>query len=345
MKADHYPDIPIIPKYFMTAFSHLGAWLLCLFASTLSAVTLADAVRYYPLPANGGDLVGSNRWVPISAADTLVDVAARYQLGYNVIRSANPDVDAWLPDEGARVLLPLETILPAASREGIVINVAEMRLYYYRDDVLSHDPLVEVYSISVGRGEWATPLTTTRVTGRVKDPVWYPPESIRREHAARGDLLPRQVPAGPDNPLGPYLLSLGIPSYFIHGTNKRFGIGMQVTHGCIRMYPQDIERLVEKVPNNTPVTIVNQPFKAGWRGDELYLEVHRPLEKEQGSARIETTAVIAALVEATRQSPQTEIDWDAMEQIIAEARGIPQRVGVLPAQATAVPAGPLSRSE
>jgi L,D-transpeptidase ErfK/SrfK len=223
------------------------------------------------------DLVGSNSSTYISREETLIDVAVRYRLGYNMIRSANPDIDAWLPVDGSEVLLPFRVILPDVPRKGIVINTAEMRLYFYRKDEKNHNT-VTVYPISVGRRDWATPLTETHVTLRVEHPSWYPPESIRAEHAARGDLLPKVVPAGPDNPLGDYLLALDIPSYFIHGTNKRFGIGMQVTHGCIRMYPEHIEELYKLVPVNTPVTIVNQPYKVGWQGEKLYLEVHHPLE-------------------------------------------------------------------
>jgi len=296
----------------------------------LASYAQAERVEQFTLPESGNDLVGVHQWTTISSNETLVDLADRFHMGYNLLKSANPEVDAWLPEEGVQVLLPGETILPRESRKGVVINVAEMRLYYYHQNGKGQ-ALVDVYPISVGRGEWLTPITVTQVTGRVKDPVWYPPESIRAEHAARGDFLPKQVPAGPNNPLGNYLLSLGIPSYFIHGTNKRFGIGMQVTHGCIRMYPDDIEQLVKIIPTKTQVTIINQPFKAGWRDDELYLEVHPPLETNGEVVDIRLTDVVNLLIETTKEAPEAQIDWDQVELVLAEAKGIPQKVGLVKA--------------
>ncbi len=294
-------------------------------------VALAEYERSFTLPASDDDLVGDNAVVTTSVEDTLVDIAARYHLGYNLIRSANPGVDAWLPGEGTEVLLPLHAILPDAPRSGIVVNVPEMRLYFYKTDPRGRQQdSVAVYPVSVGRGDWHTPLIQTRLTGRVKAPDWYPPQTIRAEHAARGDFLPAKVPAGPDNPLGEYLLVLDIPSYFIHGTNKKFGIGMQVTHGCIRMYPQDIEQLVKMAPKNTSVSIINQPIKTGWQNGQLFLEVHQPLEMEGERDGLERSAIIEALVAATRDAPETLIDWDRVDAVIAAANGVPEKVGQLP---------------
>lgn len=315
----------------------------CLLMLTLSSVLAASEqpsqslpetgpARHFVLPADNADLVGSNRTVTTSSEDTLIDIAARYQLGYNLIRSANPDVDPWLPGEGTPVVLPASTLLPASPRQGIVINAPEMRLYYFTPARTNQPRSVTVYPISIGRGDWSTPITTTRVVSRAKDPIWYPPKSIRAEHAARGDILPMQVPPGPDNPLGRYLLALDIPGYFIHGTNRRFGIGMQVTHGCIRMYPKDIEQLVKTVANNTEVTIINQPVKTGWHNGELFLEIHPPLEGDPLAGKLSTSDVIAALVQATRHHPDTVIAWDKLEDIIAARQGVPQQVGYLPQQ-------------
>jgi len=283
----------------------------------------------YTYPLSNNDVVGENRIVATSAEDTLVDLAARYQLGYNVIRSANPTVDAWLPGDNTPVILPLSVVLPNTPRVGIVINIPEMRLYAYDSNHFNSSSSVTVYSISVGRGEWTTPITRTRVTGRAENPVWYPPKTIRDEHAARGDNLPMKVPAGPDNPLGRFLLMLDIPSYFIHGTNKQFGIGMQVTHGCIRMYPDGIEQLVNNTANDTPVTIVNQTFKTGWLGNQLYLEVHPPLEARNQLAAGSRTDYVNALVAATKNRSATIIDWDTVDRVINEARGMPVSIGTL----------------
>jgi L,D-transpeptidase ErfK/SrfK len=296
----------------------------------LGAAAAIAAERQFPLPAAGNAVVGANTTTQTSAADTLIDVAVRTKVGYNLIRSANPEVDAWLPGDGTPVLLPYQTILPDAPREGIVINVAEMRLYFYDVNKRDQTGSVTIYPISVGRGEWATPVTTTKVTGKVTAPSWFPPESIRKEHAARGDILPKYVPAGPDNPLGGHLLRLGIPSYFIHGTNKRYGIGMQVTHGCIRMYNPDIEELVSQVPGNATVRIVNQPFKTGWQDGELYLEVHQPLEVDGYFPENSPFDITDAVILATGQYPDAVVDWEMLDKAIKEARGIPVKVGHSP---------------
>ncbi|MGB5325453.1 MAG: L,D-transpeptidase family protein [Pseudomonadales bacterium] len=297
--------------------------LACLYVSPA-----LGQIATYPLPGSDNHVVGAHQTVFTTAADTLVDFAQRYQLGYNVIRSANPQVDAWLPGDATEVLLPGEVILPEARRRGIVINVAEMRLFHYRRDEKTSQPVVDIFPISVGRGDWSTPVTKTRVTGRVQNPTWYPPESIRAEHAARGDALSKKVPPGPDNPLGEFLLMLDIPGYFIHGTNRDYGIGMQVTHGCIRMYPDHISWLVRHAPNGTPVSIVNQPFKVGLRGEQLLLEVHRELESANSASAAELTDIVAAIIRATGNS-RAQIEWERVERILAEARGTPELIGEL----------------
>ena len=187
-----------------------------------------------------------------------------------------------------------------------------------------------VYPISVGRRDWATPLTETRITLRVENPPWYPPESIRAEHADRGDFLPRIVPAGPDNPLGNHLLGLGIPSYFIHGTNKRFGIGMQVTHGCIRMYPEHIQELYNLVAVNTSVIIVNQPYKVGWREEKLYLEVHHSLELDGITQENRRSDIIDTLASILEELPEVLIDWGKVDDAIKNTTGVPVMVGKQP---------------
>ncbi len=304
-------------------FLWLGA-VACLY-SVLQAAAQAST---YPLPENGNNLVGAHQRVLTSAEDTLVDISKRHQIGYNLIRSANPGVDAWLPGDGTEVLLPEEVILPAAGRQGIVINVVEMRLFHYRRDEQTGQSVVDVFPISVGRGDWSTPVTNTHVTGRAQNPTWYPPESIRAEHAERGETLPVKVPPGPDNPLGEFILKLDIPGYFIHGTNRDYGIGMQVTHGCIRMYPDHISRLVRQAPNGTPVSIVNQVFKVGLKDSGLYLEVHRPLESADSGNAARLGDVVAAIIRATGESA-VRVDWSQVERVMAEARGIPVQIGAL----------------
>jgi L,D-transpeptidase ErfK/SrfK len=301
-------------------------------AAFAAALATPAAAATWPLPPAGEDLVGEMETVLATPDDTLVEIAARYRYGYDNLRAANPSVDAWLPREGSQVVLPGRHILPAAPRQGIVVNTAEMRIYYFPPGQGGRPEVVETFPVAIGRGDWNTPLVTTRITSKVANPAWYPPESIRREHAAQGDPLPRVVPAGPDNPLGKYALRLSIPSYLIHGTNKLYGIGMQVTHGCIRMYPEDIEALYKQVPVNTPVHIVNQRFKAGWHQGVLYVEVHTPLEETPEHERASKQALIDAIAAATRDRPDYPVDWMAVQVAAAEARGMP------------VPAGPILAS-
>ncbi len=279
------------------------------------------------MPPAGSDLVGGLVTVQAGPEDTLIDIARKYGLGYDEIRAANPAVDSWMPREGTSVILPKLHLLPMAPREGIVINVSEMRLYYYPKPKKGEAPTVEIFPVSIGRGDWNTPLVTTRISSKVVDPVWTPPKSIKEEHAAEGDPLPNVVKAGPDNPLGKYALRMTLPSYLIHGTNKEFGIGMQVTHGCMRLYPEHIERLYRTVPVGTPVRIVNQRYKAGWHQGVLYMEVHPPLEGPHGEKGRGKTPMVEALTSATKNAPAYAINWDRVDELDLESTGIPGAVG------------------
>lgn len=285
----------------------------------------------FGLPPGDQAVIGAPQQTKTRYQDTLVDIARLHSLGYDEIRHANPKVDPWLPGEGTEVVLPKRFILPDAPREGIVINVAEMRLYYYPPVRTGEKAQVVTYPVSIGRGDWETPLVTTTLTAKVRNPTWHPPESVRKEHADEGDILPKAVPPGPNNPLGAYALRMGLDSYLIHGTNKPFGIGMQVTHGCIRLYPEDIEALFDTVTVGTPVRIINQPYKAGWHGNELFLEVHAPLVK--GADTVDTadpadnlTPVVSQVVAATHGREGYEVDWDKVRAVVHEHAGLPVAV-------------------
>jgi L,D-transpeptidase ErfK/SrfK len=288
---------------------------------------LAGAASF-DLPGDGGSVVGTIQVVAAQRADTLVAIARRYNLGYNELRLANPEVDPWLPGEGTPVVLPTQFVLPDAPRKGIVINVPEMRLYYYPKLARGETPQVVTYPISVGRRDWNTPLGWARVTSKDKDPTWYPPKSIRAEHAANDNPLEAVVPPGPDNPLGGHALRLSIAGYLIHGTNKPAGIGMQVTHGCIRLFPEDIENLYQEVPVGTPVRIVNQPYKTGWRAGELYLEVHPPLGDKDTDQPVDLTPVVKRLIAVTQQRPEIRLDWAKASNLAATPTGIPDSVSL-----------------
>ena len=236
--------------------------------------------------------------------------------------------DTWIPGDGTTVLLPTRFILPSVPREGIVLNIPEMRLYYFPKHAKDEIPVVITHPISIGRMDWQTPIGVTRIASKVQNPTWYPPESIREEHAADGRPLPRVVPSGPDNPLGAYALSLALPGYLIHGTNRPTGVGMRVTHGCIRMYPENIEVMFRDVPVNTKVRIINQPYKIGWIADTLFLEVHPPLEEDEEMIARDMTAVTEILVAATR-GRIVPVDWSEVRNIFEAATGIPTAMSKL----------------
>lgn len=272
----------------------------------------------YELSARS-EVVGQIQRIRAVHEDTFVRLARRYNVGYTELREANPEVDPWLPGEGTEIIIPTQYVLPRAERVGIVINVPELRLYYFPDGEAGR---VITHPISIGRMDWATPLGRTSVVAKTENPAWYPPESIREEHAARNDFLPRVVPPGPENPLGKFALRLGIPGYLIHGTNKPAGLGMRVTHGCIRMFPEDIEALFDDIPTGTRVTLVNQPYKVGWGADGLYLEAHAPLGEEREAGEWTATELTRAFVAATEER-RGHVSWVAAEAVMNEAFGIP----------------------
>lgn len=282
--------------------------------------------RFAILP--GSDVVGELQVIRARYEDTFLDIARAYDVGYDELIDANPGVDPWLPGAGTRIVLPTQFVLPDAPREGIVLNLAAKRLFYYPKPKPGELPQVVTHPVGIGREGWATPLGTTKVVAKTRDPVWVVPPSIRREHAEAGDPLPARVPAGPDNPLGRYALRLGLPSYLIHGTNKPGGIGMRVSHGCIQLFPEDIEALFAEVPVGTPVRIVNQPRLLGWRGDNLYLEVHPPLEddtryRDAARAAAELEAAMVQRLEARPAAAGATVDAALVEGAVAGARGYP----------------------
>jgi L,D-transpeptidase ErfK/SrfK len=310
------------------------------FVTTLAfLVALTADAGDFPLPEADSDVIGETITTAAGAEDTLLDLARRHGLGYEEITNANPGIDPWLPGAGTVVVVPKRRLLPRAPRTGIVINLPEHRLYWYPPVAAGQPPVVWTFPVSIGKMDWNTPLGRTTIVAKVRNPTWTPPKSVREEHAKRGEILPEVVPAGPDNPMGLYSMRLGIPggAYLIHGTNRPAGVGMQVTHGCMRLYPEDIEALFNMVPVNTPVMIVNQPYKWGWHQGELLIEVHPPLQ-EDASTPPTLTDLTRLLVEATRAEPLA-IDWIGAERIWREARGIPSPVAAQhPRTASAAPA-------
>lgn len=292
--------------------------LLFLFALFI----LNAAAERFPLPPPDVNVIGHIQ-APVVAkkGETFVELARRYGIGYDALEKLNRGLDGLYLKEGDLVILPSRMILPDAPREGIVINLPEMRLYYYPPD----EPYVDVYAIGIGREGWATPTGKMSIIEKRPNPTWTPPASIRAEHAAQGDILPAVVPAGPDNPLGLFAMRLSNPDYLIHGTNKPEGVGMRVSHGCIRMYPEGIEALFQKAKLNTSVNIVNQPMKMGYFADQVYLEFHAPLgEYERTLAENVSDAQEMVAREAAARG--LKIAPEVVAQVVMEETGIPVEV-------------------
>lgn len=300
---------------------------LCCLALVLIASACVTQARAETLvlPPMDVDLLGNTRITRALQDDTLLDIARRFDIGQEEIVLANPDVDRWLPREGTEVVIPSRYILPRAERSGMILNVPEMRLYYFPPVATGQQGLVQTYPVSIGRMDWATPIGLTKVLSKSENPSWRPPKSIREEAEASGEPLPEIIPAGPDNPLGNYALRLDRSGYLIHGTNKPFGVGMRVTHGCVRMYPEDIEKLFPEVPVGTAVQIVDQPVKIGWLFDTLFIEVHPPLEEKQQEPSVLVKTAINLIDAASQQQPLV-LDSQALKQALEKQDGIPTAV-------------------
>jgi len=269
-------------------------------------------------------MVGVVASVDSDEQDTLSDIARHFGLGYNEITLVNPEHDPWALADNQPVILPLQFILPDAPHHGIVLNLASMRLFYFSKEQ-GHRLLT--YPVGVGRDGWNTPLGLTSIVGKKANPDWTVPESILREHRQLGDPLPKVIHSGPDNPLGYYAMPLGFGGYLIHGTNKPYGIGMQVSHGCVQLYPEDIEQLFDKVDVGTAVRIVHQPYLAAWHEGVLYLEAHQPLEKWASQDRQLQKEARNRLLQLAAEH-MTGIDWEKVTAVFERMDGLPTPVSI-----------------
>ncbi len=259
-------------------------------------------------PDTGG-VVGSNRPYVIGNDETLMEVARRGHLGFSALMNANPGQDEWLPQVGSEVILPYAAVVPATFKPGITVNLAEFRLYLVEQQGEAYR--VRIYPIGLGRDGWLSPEGTYRIAEMIEDPIWTRPETMRDPN------LPSIIEAGPDNPLGRYWLGLSLPGYGIHGTNRPFGIGRRVSHGCIRLYAADIEDLARRVKRGTPVTIVYQPVKVSAAEGQLVVEVHPDYLERLGDVEKEVTARLA------KAGWQGLPDAALVRKVVNEAKGIP----------------------
>ena len=283
------------------------------------------------LPPTGVDVFGQTKTIKISSKDTLLDIARQYDIGQAEILIANPNVDRWLPNDDDEVILPSRYIIPDVDRKGLVVNLAEMRIYYFPETKNGNKPVVITHPVGIGRMDWVTPLGISKIVEKKKDPTWIPPKSLQMDRIANGEQpYPSIVPPGPTNPLGKHAMRLGITggSYLIHGTIKPFGVGMRVSAGCIRMYPEDIESLFDKISTGTQVRVINEPIKLGWVLDSLFIELHPPLEEDQEKYQnyeLRVTNFINNFLSSPRNKrvENLNIDQEALKKAIVEKSGIP----------------------
>lgn len=315
-------------------------------AGCLAAAAPASAT-VYELREDGGGVFGTVERVQTRYEDTLIELARRFSLGYEELTRVNAGVDPWLPGEGTQIVIPGQRLLPPGPRQGVVVNLPEHRLYFYPRAKKGSKPTVMTFPVSVGKMDWRTPIGVTRIVDKRKNPSWTPPESVRQEHAARGDPLPKVVGPGPDNPLGAHAMRLAIPggSYLIHGTNNPDAVGMAVTHGCLRMYPEDVANLFDAVSVGTPVALINEPIKIARVDGEVWLEVHPPVNAEGEVVEPDLEAFEKRLDELLGPT-QTAIHWDLALQALHAASGIPVVIGLeIPPDEPADPAVPAAPAE
>jgi L,D-transpeptidase ErfK/SrfK len=272
----------------------------------------AEASKFI-LPDGNDGLVGEPVAMKVTYEDRFSTLAIKYDLGFEEMRHANPDVDPWIPGEGARVVLPTQFMLPPGPRSGIVINLPEYRLYYYPKD----SGTVMTFPIGIGRTGFQTPAANTKIVAKIINPSWYPTKAHRVEHAEMGDILPTVVPPGPDNPLGDLAIQLTLPGYFLHGTNKPAGVGQRVSHGCVRLYPMDIHSLADAAPIGTEVRIIDAPLKVTWHEGALWMEAHPPLEGEPDMAKM------TQIINAATNGKKVKIDWTRAEEMARTSTGMP----------------------
>lgn len=318
--------------YYLKSFQKLVNITLLL---SLCFSELAYSLEIFDVEKNS-TVVGELKTILVSEDETVADLAIRYETGFQDLLIANPNSHHWNPKANSKYLIPSMYILPQESYNGIILNLAELRLYFYiRGSDLYENIKVLTYPVGIGRLDWKTPLGETFIESKVESPTWYPPKSIILEHQERGEILPRVVKAGPDNPLGKYVMKLNVDGgYLLHGTNKKHGIGMMVSHGCIRLRNEDIETIFYNAPVGTKVKIINQPIKLGVYKNFLYMEVHAFNKKEVYSNNQKNTLTtdnihmpVELVMDFSEKNPSFSINWKKVFKTFEESNGIPTIIG------------------
>lgn len=277
----------------------------------------------FPVPKANNDLIGAPQIAEVTAGEDFSDVALRFGIGYYELFEANPGVNPDEPPTASELIVPTQYILPAELKANmILINVAEMRLYYRPKE----GNLVYIFPVGIGKVDWDTPTGEMHVVEKIEHPVWVVPDAILKLRAAQGDILPKVVPAGPENPLGSYALRLSGGSYLIHGTNLPAGVGRRSSAGCIRLYETDIKKLFSMVTIGTPVLIINQPYKAGWLDNKLYLEAHLPLLEQRLEAVSGDMSQVIRVIDAASSAHRANINWKKAFKIAKEHLCVPRPI-------------------
>ncbi len=304
---------------------------------------LAQPTHRFVLANDQQDLVGQVVVTKSRKEDTLSDIARRFNIGYEELVRSNPKVDPWLPGDGREIVVPTRFILPNAPREGIVINVAAMRMFFYPKRKPGEPQVVYTHPIGIGKVGWSTPEGTTRIIRKKKDPVWVPGPGVRAEHKENGEILPPVVGPGPENPLGNRAMYLGWSQFLIHGTNKPYGVGLRSSHGCIRLYPEDIEPIFDMAQVGDKVTVVNQPYLFGLENGELYLQNFDVLEDDPRDFKKKQRALIDKAVSkhvlAQLKAAKQAIDYQIVAQHAHDPSGVPVSISRADATFDAVIAG------
>lgn len=290
----------------------------------LSLATTSLAVTKFTIPPSGDDIVGQNYTITVKKGDSLTTIRQKHEVSYDELLEANPKINFYRIRVGQIVVIPKQYILPKF-RRGIVINIPELRLYYFTPDGQN----VYTFPVGLGREDWRTPLINAIVTGKEPNPAWHVPNSIRQYVLAKtGENLPEVVPPGPKNPLGKYALHLSVDGYLIHGTNAPTSVGTFISSGCMRLMRDSIEELYNDVQVGTPVHVIHYPNKAGWRDGKLYLESHPPINSylRQSTSELNNSSAQAAISEAVHMRP-ANVDWDAVADNVDQHLGIPKPIG------------------
>ena len=279
----------------------------------------------YTLPPPNQSIIGRMEYNTSGYSDTIKSIDQEYDVGYNAMEGANPHLN--LSQEltsGSPLQIPTEHLLPGEPREGIVINLPEMRMYYYP----AGTGQVKTYPIGIGKVGKTIPIVHTEITYKKVNPTWTPPEDIREFNLEQGIVLPSVMPAGPDNPLGPYAIYMKVPTYLIHSTIFPESIGKRASFGCIRMYESDINDFFPSIQSGIPVAIINSPVKVGWQNNHLYMEAHPALIEHSSEYESTLPGTVHQIVERTGGNPVL-IDWQAVTYISQEKDGVPHEIGMI----------------